>query len=425
MPRLPFQRHRLFFSGAAALAPLLALLALLLLVPGTATAETLVVIGDDVHLGTGDILSPGAVVILDGKIAAVGAPDALELPAGARTLRAAVVTPGLVDARSVAGLGGYLNQSQDQDQLERSEAVQPELRALDAYDARETLVDWLRSYGITTLHTGHGPGAVISGQTLIAKTHGRTVDDAVIVPVATVAASLGDNALREGKESPGTRGKTMALLRQALHEAQAYGEKLADEERAAKLERSLRHEALLPVLAGEVPLLVHAQRHQDIASALRLAREFDGLRVILDGAAESYLLLDEIREAGVPVIVHPTMARPIAETQHLSMATAATLAEAGIPFAFQSGFESYVPKTRVALFEAGVAAGRGLDSEHALRALTLDAAKILGIDDRVGSLEVGKDGDVALYDGDPLEYTSHCVAVIIDGKVVVEEGEGR
>ena len=128
--------------------------------------------------------------------------------------------------------------------------------------------------------------------------------------------------------------------------------------------------------------------------------------------------LADIQEAGVPVILHPTMARAWGETENLSMATAATLREAGVPFAIQSGYESYVPKTRVVLFEAAVASRYGLAFEDALGSITLQAARLLGIDDRVGSLEPGKDADLALFDGDPFEYTSHCVGVVIDGRVV-------
>jgi imidazolonepropionase-like amidohydrolase len=173
-------------------------------------------------------------------------------------------------------------------------------------------------------------------------------------------------------------------------------------------------------LKREVPLLVTVHRAQDIMSALRVAKEFN-VKLVLDGAAEAYLVLDQIKEAGAPVIVHPTMARSGGETENLSMETAAKLKKAGIPFAFQSGFESYVPKTRVLLYEAGVAAANGLTFDEALTAATLDAARLLGISDRLGSLEPGKDGDVALYDGDPFEYTSHVVGVVIQGEVVSQE----
>ena len=132
------------------------------------------------------------------------------------------------------------------------------------------------------------------------------------------------------------------------------------------------------------------------------------------------MLLDEIKAAGVPVIVHPTMYRAFGETENLSFETASKLHKAGIPVALQSGYESYVPKTRVVLFEAAVAAANGLTFDQALATITIDAARILGVDGRVGSLEPGKDGDLALYDGDPFEYTSHCTGVIINGQVVSE-----
>jgi imidazolonepropionase-like amidohydrolase len=173
------------------------------------------------------------------------------------------------------------------------------------------------------------------------------------------------------------------------------------------------------VLKGEIPLMITTQRSQDIASALRLAKEFE-IKIWLDGADEAYLLVDEIKAAGVPVIVHPTMTRSFADHENLSMETAGKLVAAGIPLALQSGYESYVPKTRVVLFEAAVAAANGLSFDQALRTITIDAARILGIDNRVGSLEVGKDGDVALYDGDPFEYTTHCTGTVIEGRVVSE-----
>ena len=165
--------------------------------------------------------------------------------------------------------------------------------------------------------------------------------------------------------------------------------------------------------------MVNVQRAQDIASALRLAKEFN-FKLWLDGADEAYVLIDEIKAAGVPVIIHPTMTRAFGEHENLSMETAAKLVAAGVPVALQSGYEAYVPKTRVVLFEAGVAAANGLTFDQALRTITIDAAKILGVDARVGSLEVGKDGDVALYDGDPLEYTTHCTGTVINGRVVSE-----
>ena len=142
------------------------------------------------------------------------------------------------------------------------------------------------------------------------------------------------------------------------------------------------------------------------------------MKIVLDGVAEAYLVLPEIKASGYPVILHPTMYRSHSETENLSMITATKLRDAGIPFALQSGYEGYVPKTRVTLFEAGIAAANGLSFEEALASITSSAAKIIGVWDRVGSVEPGKDGDIALYDGDPFEYTTHCTGVVIDGQIV-------
>ncbi len=396
--------------------PALALLGLLA-GPAGAAGQT-VIRGGVLHtMGPAGTIRDGVVIIQDGRISAVGTAAQVVIPEGATVLTAAVVTPGLIDAHCVVGLSGIYNQPHDSDQIERSGPIQPELRALDAYNPQERLVEWVRSFGVTTIHTGHAWGELISGQTIIVKTAGRTVEEALLRAPGAVAATLSPWAQKGEGKSPGTRGKMMALLRAELIRAREYLHKQAQDDPNRRPERNLRYEVLSRVLAGEVPLMITANRAQDIVSALRLAREFE-LKVWLDSAAEAYLLVDEIRAAGVPVIVHPTMFRAWGETENLSYETAAKLKRAGIPIALQSGYESYVPKTRVVLFEAALAAANGLSFEEALASITIDAARILGIADRVGSLEVGKDGDAALYDGDPFEYTTHCTGVVINGRPV-------
>jgi imidazolonepropionase-like amidohydrolase len=274
-------------------------------------------------------------------------------------------------------------------------------------------------YGITTLHTGHAPGALVPGQTMIVKTRGDEVDQAVVVPMATVAVTLGTGGLAGQGKSPGNRSKAVAMLRAELIKAKDYVAKMAGPE-DKRPSRDLKLEALGKVLQKEVPMLVTANRANDILTALRLAREFD-LRIILDSAAEAYLVTSQIKADGVPVILHATMARAGGDMENMSIESAATLRAAGIPVALQSGYETYVPKTRVVLFEAALAAANGLSLEQALATVTLDAAKILGVDKRVGSLEAGKDGDLALFDGDPFEYTSHVTGVVIEGVVVSEK----
>lgn len=374
--------------------------------------------GGVVHTMAGQAIENGVVLVgADGTIERVGPADQVQVPDGYRTLEAAVVTPGLVDAHTVVGLAGYLNQPHDQDQLDRSDAIQPELRAFDAYNAREELVDYVRSLGVTTIHTGHGPGALMSGQTMVVKTRGQSVDEAVVDTVTMVAMTLGPEVSENFDGNPGTRAKGMSLLRQELIKAQEHRGQLDGDDPP---DRNLRMEILTRMLNGEVKALITAHRVSEIMAALRLQREF-GFDLVLDGAAESYLVIDEIREAGVPVILHPTMARHQGSMEHATYETAKLLRDAGIPVALQSGYEGYVPKTRVVLFEAAMTLPYGVSFDDALRMITIDAARVIGQDERVGSIEPGKDGDLALFDGDPFEHTSKVCGVVIQGEVVSEQ----
>jgi len=386
----------------------------LLVGPLTESADAQIAVkGEIVYTIDGDPIQDGVVLIRDGKIERVGSANRVRIPSGYEVHEAKVVTPGMIDARTVVGLAGYYNQQHDQDILETSNAVQPELRAMDAYNAQEFLVGFVKSKGMTTLHTGHGPGAVMSGQTMIVKSTGRTLDEALVDSTTMIAITLGSR-VRSNFSSPGTRSKTVSVLRQELIDAQAYADKRAEGEDQS---RDLKKEVLADLLDGKVKAMVSANTASDIVTALRIQREF-GFPMVLEGAAEAYLVLDEIKASGVPVILHPPMIRPSGEVKNASVETAAKLQEAGIPFAFQSGYEGYVPKTRIARYEAAIAAANGLGMEDALFATTLGAAQILGVDGRVGSLEQGKDADLVLFDGDPFEYLTQVEAVIIDGEVV-------
>ncbi|HMO14022.1 MAG TPA: amidohydrolase family protein [Pirellulaceae bacterium] len=386
--------------------------------------------GKVIYTMAGEPIRDGVILIRDGKIASVAPASEVTIPDDFQVIEGTIVTPGLIDAHATVGLTGIYNQSHDQDHRESSAPIQAELRALDAINVREQLIEYLRGLGVTTVHTGHSPGELISGQTLVMKTVGNTIEEATLVESAAVVATLGPSANRSGG-SPGTRGKQMAMLRQELIKAQEYLAKQekrssngndgsaenADNPSANPITRDLRLEALARVLKRELPLLVTANRAQDISSALRLANEFNFM-LWLDGAAESYLLIDEIRDAKVPVFLHPSMIRTAGEYENLSFETGAKLADAGIPVLMQSGFEGYVPKVRVVLFEAAILAANGMTFEQALATITRDAARILGLADRIGTLRVGLDADIAVFDGDPFEYTTKCHSVIINGRVV-------
>ena len=391
---------------------------LLALVVGAATTPAAAqsqraVRADTLYTMTGDGPIQNGVVLIEGAtIEAVGPASEVSIPAGATVHEARVVTPGLIDPRGTVGLSGLQNVPADQDQLDTSEPMQPALRALDAYNPREQLVSFVRQLGFTTVHTGHAPGALISGQTATFSTADSTVAEALRDSVTTVAFTLGPDA-QARFEHPGTRAKGVSMLRQALIDAQAS----MDEEGGAGTD--LDQAMLRTVLRGDVPALITAHRAHDIQTALRLQEEF-GFDLILDGAAEAYLVADEIAEADVPVILHPTMARPSGTTQNAAFTTAATLHEAGVPVAIQTGWEPYVPKTRVVLYEAAIAAANGLPRQAALGSITRTAADILGLEE-VGTIKPGQAADLVLFDGDPFEYTTHACTVLSGGQVVSDE----
>jgi len=383
-------------------------------------AQTYAIQGDIVYTMAGEPIANGVVLVRDGKIDRVGPANAVRIPSGVEVVQARIVTPGFIDAHSVVGLAGALNSPHDQDQLERSNPFQPELRAIDAYNAREHLVVYVSDQGITTLHTGHGPGAIASGQTMIVKTSGETVNEALVDSVTMVAFTLGPSVSRNYSQV-GSRSRTIAMLRAEFIKAQEYKRKVDEDggDPAKMPARNLKMETMMAVLNGEIRAMITAQQVTEILAALRLQEEF-GFDLVLDGAAEAYLVLDQIKAAGVPVLLHPPMVRTTGETVNASWETAAKLHEAGIPFAFQAGFEGYVPKTRIVHYEAAIAIANGLPYLAGLEAITIGSARILGIDDRVGSLERGKDADIALFNGDPFEFLTSTTGVMINGQWVVE-----
>ena len=212
-------------------------------------AQEIAIQGDMVYPVSRSPIKNGVVLIRDGKIAAVGKADAIEIPQGTQVLHAPVITPGLIDAHSVVGLTGILNQDEDQDQLDPTEPVQPQLRAVDAYNAKDPLIEWIRDFGVTTVHTGHAPGELVSGQTMIIKTTGETVEASTLNPFRAIAVTLTSQAQKSGKSSPGTRGKMIAVLRQNLLQAKEYLAKIkaSQKEDAAPLARDLKLESFASV----------------------------------------------------------------------------------------------------------------------------------------------------------------------------------
>jgi len=370
-----------------------------------ADAKTFVVRARYLHTAAGRTLNDHAVFVEQGRIRAIMPAAEARFPGGVKTFSFMHVTPGLIDAHASAGLSGALNVPADQDLSEPTGPNQAALRALDGFNPRERLLGYLLRHGVTVLQCVPGPRNPISGQAGIFTTTGKTVR----FPSAMVF-NLGEGPKRNDGQAPGTRMGTAAIIRQALAEAKWPGKKDADN--AIDLNRA----ALQPVLRGELPAVFVAHREDDIVTALRIAREF-GLKLVLSQATEGFLLPDRLK--GVMVLAAPTMQRAGGlERYNSCFENAAIMADAGVRLAITSGYESYVPKTRVILFEAGVAAANGLGFDRALRAVTIDAARALGIDREFGSIERGKRADLACFDGDPFEYTSHCQAVFVEGRLV-------
>ena len=391
-------------------------IAIVLLTSATGKAQVAIK-AETVYTVSGSPIRNGVVLVKNGKIESVGA--GLTIPAGYKIYEAKVVTPGFVDARTLVGISGALNIPTDQDQLEKSNPIQPDLRAIDAYNPDESLVKVVRDYGVTTIHTGHGIGALVSGQTMIAKTKAGTVETVTIEPLCMLAMTLGPS-VESNFTSPGTSAKQVAMIRTELIKAQAYQKKQLDKDSSKRPAADLKMDILVKLLKGEIKALITANSSTDIMSAIRLAKEFN-LKLVIDGAAEAYRLVPQIKTARAEIILHATMARNSGDMVNMTRESAAILTATGIPVSIESGFEGYVPKTRVILFEAGQAMVHGLSFDDALKTITLNPAKLLGIDKKVGSIEKGKDADLVLFNGDPFEYLTKVCGVFIDG-VAVKEG---
>ncbi len=391
----------------------------------TADSSELVILAGRLHTVSGDVLQNAAVHVRDGKIEAVGRIGEVAVPDGVPLVAAASVTPGLIDAHSVVPLNGEYNIAADQDADEKSDPNQADVRVLDGFNPAEPLMRFLLQQGITVVHACPGRANVIAGTTGVFRTHGRTAESMTLSFPHAMLFNLGNSpkSTYQGR-APGTRMGTAAIIRKALTEAANYRRKRdKDESGSGSVPQDLKLDALVMALDGKISTMFCAQQANDLMTALRMIEEFK-----LDGklalAADAYLIAPEIADAKVPVIMHPAMQRiGSLETYNTFMGNAAVLADANIPLAMGSGFEGYVPKTRVVRHEVAMAAVYGLGAQRALKAVTLDAAKILGIDDRFGSIELGKVADLVLYDGDPFEHTTHTTHVLVDGRIVYDRAK--
>jgi len=398
----------------------------------TLVAQNIAVLADHLYtMADGTQGGPGVVLIRDGKIEAVRTDGPHQQPPdGYTVLKAGFVTPGLIDADTTAGISGAYNITADQDQDETTDPNTADVRTLDSFNPNERLLKVLNQYGVTTVQTAPGPRNPIAGRAGIFKTAGTgsapaTVEQLVIRQESAMVFNLGDTPKATyGKKdkAPSTRMKTAEIIRHALSDAKAYEEKWDKWKKdgsdiSKQPSRDMKLEALVPVVDGKMPAIFNAYRADDIDTAIRIGSEFH-LHYVLASVTEGYLIADAIHRAGVPCLLGPVMQRfESLQTANATFENPVILKRAGVPIALMTGYESYVPKNRILLFEAGIAAANGLGMEETLRTVTASTARILGIDDRVGSLAPGKDADIALFDGDPFEYTSHVLTVLVNGQV--------
>lgn len=369
----------------------------------------------------------GDVAIENGKIVAVGQSLSYS-DAEVRNVTGMTVMPGIVDPHCHIGMWEDAMGFEGADGNECTNPITPELRAIDAINPYDRCFEEAAAGGVTTCVTGPGSANVIGGQFVAIKTYGDSVDDMVLRFPVAVKAAFGENPKRvyNGKnQTPSTRMATAALMRKALIEAQEYNEKLergkADPEKMP--ERNLGKEILARVIRRELPMKIHAHRADDILTAIRICREFK-LRYTLDHCTEGYLITDKLKEALSEdcegIIVGPLLTdRSKIELKNLSFKAPKVLEQAGIEYAMMTDHpvtpEQYLPIC------TAVAVREGASEEGALKAITINAAKITGIADRVGSIEVGKDADIAVFSGHPFDFRSRCVLTLVNGKVAHEE----
>lgn len=375
---------------------------------------------------------PGTVLVEGGRIVAVG--QDVAIPDGAEVYDATgkVVTPGLIDAHCHVGLFPEGVGWEYSDGNECTDPITPHLRALDAVHPEDPAFKELVAAGVTTVLTGPGSGNLIGGQWVCLKTAPRpTVEQMVLLEPAGMKMALGENPKRvysEQKKLPTTRMGNAAALRSALVEAQNYLEKWRRyEEDRHKVaagdqnaeppkppERDLKLEALGKLLRREMKARVHAHRADDMLTAIRIAEEF-GLDLTLEHATEGYKIADILATKGIPVTVGPILfSRVKYELREMTPRNPGLMAKAGVKVAIQTDEMSAVKYLTI---NAALAVREGMPEDEALKAITLNAAEIIGVADRVGSLEVGKDADVVVFSGHPLDYLTVVELVVVDGQV--------
>lgn len=369
---------------------------------------------------TGQDYKQGSILIKDGKIVKIAKKIENKDDYQVIDAKNLTVMPGIIDAHTHLGIEEDGVGWEGRDCNEMTDPINPHLRAIDAINPEDKAIKEALQNGVTTIMTGPGSANVLGGESIVIKTKGKTIDEMILKNPAGLKTAFGENPKRVYKEQnklPTTRMGIAAILRENLMKAEDY---LNEKEHALKedkpFKRDIKMESLIRVLNKELPLKVHAHRADDIVTAIRIAKEFN-LDITLEHCTEGHKVADIIAKEKIPAIVGPSMTgRVKVELSDLSFKTAGILAKKGVKIALMS--DHPVIPTKNATVYAALAAKEGLDRKEALKAITINPAEILKVDDRVGSIEENKDADLVIFDGDPLEISSKIVNVVINGELV-------
>lgn len=384
------------------------------------------IVGGRIKPITGEEIPEGVIRILDGKIAEIGKKGEVKLTPEEEeqvlVVKEGLILPGIIEAHCHMGITEEKKGMEGDDCNETVDPITPYLRAIDGINTMDAAFDDAVRAGITAAMIGPGSSNVVGGQFALLKTKGRRVDDLIVKAPAAMKVAFGENPkvnYSGQNKSPCTRMAIAAMLREELFEAVEYKKKKEKaKEQGEEFEEDFKKECWLPVLRGEIPLKAHVHRVDDIFTAVRIAKEFH-LKMTLDHCSEGHLIARELAEAGFPAIVGPDLAsRSKIEVQNMAFKTAGVLNRAGVMTAITTDHPvSLIQSLPIC---AGLAVKAGLPLEEGYKAITIYPAAICGVEDRMGSLEVGKDADIAIFDGNPMEVFTKTLYTIIDGEIVYD-----
>lgn len=371
-------------------------------------------------MGEKDYLQGGDLLVDGGKVVAVGtalsAPDVKVVDA-----KGMYMMPGLIDAHCHVGMWEDGMRNEGSDGNEMTGAVTAEMRAIDGINPYDRCFEEALEAGVTTVSTGPGSANVVGGQFVVMKTIPGTMESRILVEPQALKTAFGENpkgVYGAQKKSPATRMATAAIFRQAMIDGLTYDAKMKQEDESKRPDRSLSKEILALAATGKLRVKAHAHRADDILTAIRLRNEF-GLDMSLEHCTEGYLIADELKRANIPVIVGPLLSeRSKIELRNLTFKAPYVLYQAGVRFAIMT--DHPVIPLQYLFLSAALAVREGLPEREAMMAITKNAAWAIGLEDRVGSLEPGKDADFALYDGHPLDARVKARQVYVNGELVSE-----